>query len=132
MAYQQSFIKGMTKKKLTQKEAIFYTLFKNFKNPETKENFIPVFKFMGEIYAEELGLWGYVSHECSARCSELKKTNNKLIEVKEITGKSGARYFGYRFYPTATPSLIEDPGLQKFYKTLAKRIKIKNDYKIPS
>lgn len=140
MTYQLSFIKGMTKKKLTQTEAIFYLMYKSFKNQlpdfrkqiifegkndlsDTKAFYIPVFKFMGEIYCEELGLWGYVSHECSARCSELKKVNRNLIDVTTIEGKSGARYYGYRFSPNATPSLIDDPKLKEFYKLVAKRSK---------
>lgn len=128
----------MTKKKLTQTEAIFYVMFKSFKNElpdfkkqiifegkndlsNTKGYFIPVFKFMGEVYCEELGLWGYVSHECSARCSELKKINRNLIDVTTIEGKSGARYYGYRFAPDATPSMINDEKLLEFYKLVSKK-----------
>lgn len=106
----------MTKKKITQKEAIFYTLYKAFK--ETPGEYIPVFKFMGEVYCKELGLWGFVSHECSARSSEMRKENPGLIEITTITGKSGAKYYGYRFSADAKAELIKDESLLKFYKSL--------------
>lgn len=106
----------MTKNKLTQKEAIFYTLYKTHKtNPEF---FTPVFKFMGEVHCTELDLWGFVSHECSARCSEMKKENPDLIQHTEITGKSGAKYFGYRLNTKPTIAMILDPKLLAFFKSI--------------
>lgn len=106
------------KNKLTQKEAIFYKLYKAHKlDPE---HYIPVFKFMGEIYCGELNLWGFVSHECSARCSEMKKENPDLIEYTVITGKSGAKYYGYRLNQSPTMSMIQDPKLLDFFKSLKK------------
>ncbi len=106
----------MAKNKLTQKEAIFYTLWKAHKADVTP--YIPVFKFMGEVYCDILGLWGFVSHECSARCSELKKANPNLIQSEVIVGKSGAQYFGYRLKPDCKMSDIDDPKLLDFYKRL--------------
>lgn len=110
------------KKKITQKEAIFYTLYQAFK--ETPGEYIPVFKFMGEVYAKEVGLWGYVSHECSARCSELKSENPLLIESITITGKSGAKYYGYRIKPGVGPDVQIDPKLKIFYKKIKRQLEL--------
>lgn len=102
-------------KRVSQKEAIFYKLYNNFKD---KNELIPVFAFMGEQYVPESGKWGYVSYEVSARFSEMFKENPGLIERKEIIGKSGARYYGYRLSPAANPELIRDPRLRGFYMML--------------
>lgn len=106
----------MAKTKLTQKEAIFYQLYNAHK--KMPGEYIPVFKFMGEIYCKELGLWGFVSHECSARCSEMKKENPALIEFKTIYGKSGAKYYGYRFTLYPKPDMIRDEKLRKFHRMI--------------
>lgn len=106
----------MAKNKITQKEAIFYQLYKAFR--ETPGEYIPVFKFMGEVHCVELGLWGFVSHECSARASEMRKDNPALVEVTEIVGKSGARFYGYRLTPAARPEMIQDSALLAFYNKI--------------
>lgn len=103
------------RKRLTQKESIFYALYKSFKGEESFR-FIPVFEFMGEHYCQEVGKWGFVSHECSARASEMKKENPELIERKTIQGKSGARYYGYRINPYVKPEMIKDSALASFHK----------------
>jgi len=109
----------MNKKKITQKEAIFYTLYQAFK--ETPGEYIPVFKFMGEVYAKEVGLWGYVSHECSARASEIKSSNPHLIESITITGKSGAKYYGYRINPNTEKGTLPDQSLVAFYNKIKRQ-----------
>ena len=109
----------MTKKKITQKEAIFYLLYQFFK--DKRGEYIPVYKFMGEIYAKEVGLWGFVSHECSARCSELKRDNHFLIQSTVITGKSGAKYFGYRINPLADENTPLEASLVPFYKKIKRQ-----------
>ncbi len=85
--------------------------------------YIPVFKFMGEIYCPEVGKWGFVSHECSARSSELKKENPNLFDFITIKGKSGAKFFGYRLRPGAKPSDIVSPELFKFFEQLKRGAK---------
>lgn len=109
----------MTKKKITQKEAIFYKLYQAFK--DNRGQYIPVFEFMGEIYAKEVGLWGFVSHECSARCSEIKTANPHLIDSIVITGKSGAKYYGYRINPEATKESLPDRSLVEFYHKIKRQ-----------
>ena len=102
------------RKRLTQKEAIFYALYNKFK--EGKGEYIPVWQFMGEHYSKEVGKWGFVSHECSARSSEMKRDNPELIQRVTITGKSGARYYGYRINPMVTLKMIQDEALLVFHK----------------
>jgi hypothetical protein len=109
----------MTKRKITQKEAIFYKLYQAYK--EERGKYIPVFEFMGEIYAKEVDLWGYVSHECSARCSELKTENPQLIQSTVITGKSGAKYYGYRIDPLAKSDAVFHKNLHAFYKRIKRQ-----------
>lgn len=107
----------MTRNKISMKEAIFYQLYKHFKS-EKRADYIPVFGFMGEVFCEEVKKWGFVSFEVSARFSELFKENPGLIERQSITGKTGARYYGYRLSPGANANLIKDPKLFAFYQAI--------------
>lgn len=109
----------MTRTKISMREAIFYKLYKHYKSEERME-FVPVFDFMGEVYCEEVKKWGFVSFEVSARLSELYSGNPGLMERKEIVGKSGARYYGYRFAANVKPELISDPTLFEFYEAIRK------------
>ncbi len=105
-------------KRASQKETIFYILYKRFK--EGKKDFLPVFGLMGEHYIEEVGKWGYVSYECSARCSEMRKENPGLIHREWMRGRSGAKYYGYRLNPEPRRELIKDPALLALHARLAK------------
>lgn len=104
------------KNRITQREAIFYRLYRKFK--EKDGEYLPVFGLMGEIYCEEVGKWGYVSYECSARASEMIKRNPELIQRQSIRGKSGATYYGYRINPNAKPEMIKDEDLGAFYRRI--------------
>jgi len=112
------------KTKLTQKETIFYILYQSHKDTATIERFVPVFEFMGETYCKELGLWGFVSHECSARASEMKSENPQMFERKTIHGKSGAKYYGYRITLYPKPEMLKDEKLISFHKKIKPK---KND-----
>lgn len=105
-------------KRVTQKQACFYRLLKN--RNEEGNVFIPVHQFMGEIYVKELDLWGYVSYECSARLSEMFSENPGLIARERITGKSGAKYYGYRIHREATSAQINDADLRVIYEAVKK------------
>lgn len=105
------------RQRLTQKESIFFALYKSFKGDDSAR-YVPVFEFMGEHYCQEVGKWGFVSHECSARASEMKKDNPDLIERKTLTGKSGARYYGYRISPYVSKNMILDDKLKSFHWSL--------------
>lgn len=106
------------KHRLSQKETIFYILYK--KSKEDKEAYVPVFQVMGETFCKELNKWGYVSYECSARLSEMFKENPGLIERRTITGKSGARYYGYRITIYPKIELIKDPVLVELHRRISK------------
>lgn len=111
------------KARISQKEAIFYRLYKQFL--EDKEKYIPVFGFMGEVWVEEVGKWGYVSYECSARLSEMYRENPGLILRSLITGKSGAHYYGYRFTPVqGKAELVKDSALASFYLQIKNKVAV--------
>ena len=112
---------------MTMHEAIFYRLYSAHR-VAVKEGkvaeLIPVFGFMGEIWSEEIGKWGFVSHECSARVSEIFNANPGLLYRSTIVGKSGARYFGYRIAQSATLDKIKDPALANLYKRLRAKMPV--------
>lgn len=105
-------------------ESIFYLLYNEWqaaKKKGEKPRFVPVFELMGEIYCSEVGKWGFVSYECSARASEMIKANPELIERTKIVGKSGAKYYGYRINPFVKKEYIKDPALQNFHRVVMRR-----------
>lgn len=100
-------------KKITQHQAIFYQLYQSrLKNPEV---YIPIWQLIGEVWVEEVGLWGFVSYEVSARMSEMYKDNPRLFERKLVTGKTGAQYYAYRIAWEVLPGDVVDTDLKKFY-----------------
>lgn len=106
------------KKKLTMTEAAFYRLYTAHR--EAKKNgtalaLIPVHAFMGEVYCEEVGLWGYISYECSARLSEIYSDNPGLVYREMMTGKSGAEFYGYRIAEGTSIEAIRDSKLRALY-----------------
>lgn len=106
--------------RITQKEAIFYQLYKNWQ--QSREQYIPVFKLMGDVHVPELGQWGFVSHEVAARCSDLRRENPELMQHIEIKGKApGVVYYGHRLNPAATPDMIKDESLRKFHKRISRK-----------
>jgi len=123
----------MAKNMISQKEAIFWTLYQLFKKKD--EKYVPVHALMGEVWCEPAKKWGYVSYECSARASEMIKENPGLLMRTRLTGKSGARYYGYHISPVAKPELIKDEKLLAFYrkvsgnKTPTERDKLLSDNK---
>ncbi len=109
--------------KITQKQAIFYQLYKSkLKNPD---EFMPIWQLIGEVYVEEIGRWAFVSYEVSARMSELWKINPSLFERKQVVGKSGAKYFAYRIRQGVSPTDIVDKDLKNFYWTIKRVIEHK-------
>jgi hypothetical protein len=113
-------IAGNMKKKITQRQAIFYQLYKNrLKNPD---EFIPIWQLIGEVYAEEINLWGFVSYEVSARMSELWSDNLLLFERKQVVGRTGAKYYAYRIRHGASSSDINDKEILEFYQKIKRVI----------
>lgn len=100
------------------KEAILFRLWKNYKS---RNSFIPVFKFMGDIYCPPLEKGGFVSHECSARLSEIAKHNRLLFEVEERMPKYGTRpYYCYRLRPGFNLRRVTEPRLKAFFREITK------------
>ena len=96
----------------------FYILWKRYQ--EDKKAYIPIWQFVGELHITELETWVMASHKCTARVSDIYLENPKLIDRVEVTGKSGAKYFQYRFSDNVSKSLIVDPTLRLFYDALKK------------
>jgi len=118
----------MKLKKITQKELVFYKLYKE--RQLNKERFVNVWEFIGEIFLEELGVWGYMSYTCVHRAFEVFDDNTGLIERKKVTGKSGSRYYAYRLAPDVKAENIKDEKLLSFYKrvrTVIERNKTQKD-----
>ena len=107
----------MRKNKVTQIQTIFYRLWKHHQS-EKRDEFIPIFEFIGELYIEELGVWGFMSYELPARFADLKRENPNLLEHRVITGRSGAKYYAYRFAPNPSPDKIIEQSLFDFYKKI--------------
>lgn len=119
--------RGRNSKKITQREAVFYqmyTLHRREKAEGKPHDFINVFDFMGEVYCKEVGKYGFVSHMCSARASELFaenknwRTNENLFERKKVHGRSGAVWYAYRLNTHPREELIISDDLKRFYKQL--------------
>ena len=114
-------------KRMTMHEAIFYRLYaahrEATKNGKVAE-LIPVFGFMGEIFSSEIRKWGFVSHECSARVSEIHTGNPGLLYRERMTGKSGAKYYGYRISTNARAESIKDPTLASLYTRLRAKMPV--------
>lgn len=109
--------------RLTQHEAIFYRLYKAYREAKekgTENRLIPVHEFMGEIYAEEVALWGYVSYEVGARISEVYADNPGLLYREMLKGKTpGVQYYGYRIIDNPTRDLIKEPKIRALYDKCA-------------
>lgn len=104
--------------KITQMQMAFYKLYSA--RQEDRERFVPLWEFGGEMLVKELNQWVLMSYKCPTRMSDIYNRNPNLVERITITGKSGSKYFAYRFVPDVKPELILDPQLQEFYKLLKK------------
>ena len=116
--------------KVTQKQAAFYTLYDEFRRakalPTAEERtaafrFVPTFEFVGEIHIPELGVWVLRSYKCPTRLTDIYQENPRLLDRKLITGKSGAKYYGYRFTKDVSRDSIDDPILRDFYDKIKAR-----------
>lgn len=109
----------MSQNNLSQKQVIFYLLYKNYKD---KNEPMPPHHFMGECFVEPVNKFYFVSYEASARLSEMNTENPDLLKITPITGKSGARYFGY----SLEKNVIADPKLKEMYLKI-KNYEVKNE-----
>ncbi len=106
----------MKKNKITQKQLAFYILYKARENDP--EEYIPTWKFVGELQITELNLWEMASYKCPTRLSDLNQENPNMLERILIEGKSGAKYYSYRLRVGITPQDMIDPAIYSFYKHL--------------
>ncbi len=107
----------MRKNKITQIQTIFYRLYKHLKSDKATE-FVPIFDFIGEIYIDELKAWGFMSYELPARFADIMRENPDMLKRIQVTGKTGAKYYAYRFADEMNVSKINDPELLAFYNRL--------------
>lgn len=103
-------------KDLSQQQMVFYKLLMEWR--KDKEKYIPAFEFVGEMFIEELNKWVLLSYKCPTRLTEIYQDNPDLFQRTEITGKSGATYYGYRIVANPSPELIKDSKLLKFYNKI--------------
>ncbi len=107
-------------KKITQKKAVFYVLWKAYK--ENPEQYVPVWKFVGELAIPELGADFFMSYKCPANGVDLFFDNPELLERRITTGKSGAKYYEYRIAPNPSMEKIIDKSILEFYRDLKRGI----------
>ena len=116
-------------RKITQKKAAFYKLYKEFK--EDPKRYVAIWEFVGEIYVEPINKWVLMSYTCPHRVFEVYSENPGLIERKMLQGKSGSSYYGYRIREGVTVDDIEEDTLREFYAlirgTSYKKTKPKKD-----
>lgn len=102
--------------KISQKQLAFYLLYRGYKEHPTE--FIPTWRFVGEIDVKELNRWEMASYKCPARLSDIMQENPNLLEREMVTGKSGAKYYQYRIRDGMRSEDIKDPSLIAFRKSL--------------
>lgn len=103
---------------ITQEHLFFYKLYKTFKEDPTR--WVKAWEFVGEIFIAELNRWELMSYKTPANGAAIFFKNPKLVERQKVTGKSGARYYEYRFAPNPTSDKIVDATLVEFYKKIYK------------
>ena len=104
--------------KVTQEKAFFYILWKHHNCQNHPGEYIPVWKFVGELFIEELGQHFFMSYKCPSNGANVHLFNPGLTERVKIKGKSGAEYYGYRMAEPFDPSKILDPRLAEFYESI--------------
>lgn len=95
---------------------VFYKLY--IERRKDPLRYVPAWEFGGEMFVKEKGLWVLMSYKCPTRLTELYQENPNLLERSEIVGKSGSKYFGYRFRENCQPKDIVDKGLREFYQVI--------------
>lgn len=103
-------------KKMTQKKAVFYILWKSFR--ENPEAFVPAWKFVGELEIPEIGEDFFMSYKCPANGVNIHFENPGLLERREVNGRSGSKYFEYKIWRGSSRETIIDTDLREFYDRL--------------
>lgn len=108
----------MKKDRINQKEMAFYKLYTAFK--EDPNRWVSAWEFVGEMYIKELSKWVLMSYKTPTNGLEIFFDNPGLIERQKFTGKSGGKYYQYRFAPNPSAEKIKDPALHEFYRKIKK------------
>ena len=101
---------------LTQEKAVFYVLWKSHR--DDPDAYVPAWRFVGEIDIIELGKTFFLSYKAPANGINVFFKNPGLIERRQTTGKSGAKYYEYRIAPNPSVEKIKDPVILNFYKLI--------------
>lgn len=107
------------KNKITQKKGAFYILWQARK--ENKEQYVPAWRFVGEFFCKELGEWFFMSYKGPTNGLALYFDNPGLIERRMTRGKTGAKYYEYRFTDNARFDLIKEEDILSFAKAIEHR-----------
>lgn len=118
LAEQQREIDNMPKLRITQEKAFFYLLWRAYKAGNYE--YIPAWKFVGEIYIEEMGKWFFMSYKCPSNGANTYLNNPDLIERRMTRGRTCAKYYEYRIAPNPSVDKIKDQALLEFYKQIKK------------
>lgn len=110
----------MKRIKITQEKAVFYVLYKSYK--ENPDEFVPAWKFVGELFVEELNEWFFMSYKCPANGVNVFFKNPDLIQRRDTIGKTGAKYFEYRLAPNPSIEKICDPVIKEFYLAIKSKL----------
>lgn len=104
-------------KKTTQRQLLFYLLYKKFKSCADKNQtpFIPLWQLMGDHYIDELKEWTFMSYEVSTTMSKLKADNHGIFEEKDWQNKNGSVSIAYRLNPKITKQMLKSKDIIDFY-----------------
>lgn len=103
------------RKRPTQKQLAFYTLYKNFK--QNPSRFVSIWEFVGLIHIDPLNCSFLRSFKCPTRVSDIFEENPRLLQ-RQIVIRDGTRYYEYRIVPTVEPEFVEEESLKEFYKLI--------------
>lgn len=101
---------------ITMKQAIFYRLLKLWR--AGIRDFIAVDELAGVVQIPELGGSRIVSHEVSARVSEIFAKNPYMLEREWMRGTTGATYYGYRIAENFSAVVIKEKRLRALYEAV--------------
>lgn len=108
----------MKKFKITQEFQVFYKLYQTYRENKEERKWVSAWEFVGEMYIKELDQWTLMTYKTPANGVKIFFDNPGLIERERVTGKSGAKYFKYRFSKDVSVDLIQNQELLNFYKLI--------------
>lgn len=78
----------------------------------------PTWQFMGEVFISEMNQWELMTYKTPTRLTDIFQRNPGLLERRIVIGKSGSKYYEYRFAIGTTPEKIREVSLFEFYKKI--------------